>query len=80
MAAGVVAGVVALYASLACATVVPPPGTAVQPKPTPTTKATLPAPPPKPGQLPAWDLLGTCSALNERGVQTYPSLNPPPYN
>lgn len=76
MAAGVVAGVVAVYAALACATVVPPPGTAVQPKPSPTAQSKAPE---KPTQQPDWDILGVCSALNKAGVQTHPSLNPPPY-
>jgi hypothetical protein len=63
-----------VYAALACATVVPPPGTAIQPKPTPVAgKPTLPT---KPSQQPAWDFLGICTTLNEKGVQTYPSLNP----
>jgi hypothetical protein len=64
--------IVALYSALACATVVPPPGAPAGVQPV----ATVPTPPPRPVQRPAWDFLGICTALNERGVQTYPSLNP----
>jgi len=64
-----------LYAALACATVVPPPG---QPVPVAAPKAVAP---PKPGTLPApsWDFLRICTTLNEEGVQKHPLLNPPPY-
>jgi len=64
---------VVLYAALACATVVPPPG-----QPVPTAQAYVPA---KPGTLPApsWDFLKICTFLNEQGVQKHPLLNPPPY-
>lgn len=64
----IVAPVIVLYAALACATVVPPPGGKLTGDKIerPTTK-------------PAWDLLGVCTYLNEQGVQKHPSLNPPPY-
>lgn len=67
----IAAPVIVLYAALACATVVPPPGSPVA-APTASGKALPPVAAPKP----AWDLLGVCAALNEKGVQTYPSLNP----
>jgi hypothetical protein len=63
---------VIVYPMLACATVVPPPGTVIQaPKPTPQG---IVAPTPTP--QPDWDILGICTALNKAGVQTNPSLNP----
>jgi len=59
-------GAVALYGSLACATIKPVPVV------TPTgSKVTTPQPLPAKPDLPA-----ICKQLNEMGVQTYPSLNP----
>lgn len=61
-------GAVALYGSLACATVKPVP--VVTPT---TTVAGKPSPQPLPTQP---DLPAICKQLNQMGVQTYPSLNP----
>lgn len=66
-----IAAPIVLYIALACATVVPPPGSPVA---APTAAAGTK--PPVAAPKPAWDVLGVCSALNEKGVQTYPSLNP----
>lgn len=71
-----------VYAALACATVVPPPGQTPLPTPLPAEYVSVSPikPPPKPGTLPApdWDFLGVCTALNVVGVQSNPSLNPVP--
>jgi hypothetical protein len=64
-------GAVALYGSLACATVKPVP--VVTPVPTAATTAAKPTPQPLPTKP---DLSAICKQLNEMGVQTYPSLNP----
>jgi hypothetical protein len=60
---------IALYAALACTTVVPPPGQPVVYPPKPIVEP-LPAP--------SWDFLQICTVLNRMGVQQNPSLNPPP--
>lgn len=64
---------VIVYAALACATVKPPPGTAIL---APTPAAAASAPPPHVSTRPAWDFLGVCTMLNEQGVQKHPSLSP----
>ena len=66
-----IAAIPVLYLALACATVVPPPGSPVV-APSSAGKT----PPPVAVQRPAWDFLGACTALNKAGVQTFPSLNP----